>query len=150
MKPIYKKPLFWLGALAIPIGAAILSNLKMTNVAETAPNHEDKSLLTRSYKVSGDSAAVETKIKAAISQLSTYGRSWKVTDSKREGNSATINVEVPVVFFTDDLRVEFSQAGDEIILNARSASRVGKSDFGENRRHILQLLEKLDEVFKVI
>ena len=145
---MHKKTLLWLGALAIPIGAAMLSNLKMTNVAETAPGHEDKSLLTRSYKVSGDLAVIKAKIEAAIAELSTYGRSWKVTNSRREGDSAIINVEVPVVIFTDDLRVEFSQADDEIILNIRSASRVGKGDFGENRRHILHLLEKLDEVFE--
>ena len=148
MKKIYKKPLFWLGALLIPVGAAMLSNLKMTNVAETAPDHEDKTLLTRSYKVSGDLTETQKRIEAAIRQISTYGGSWKIAESKREGDSVMIQVEVPVVFFTDDLRIEFSQAADEIILNARSASRVGKGDFGENRRHILQLFEKLDEVFR--
>jgi uncharacterized protein (DUF1499 family) len=58
-----------------------------------------------------------------------------------------IKAEVPVVIFTDDLRVELNAEGGETIVNARSASRVGKSDLGENRRHLLQLFEVLDKKF---
>ena len=36
----------------------------------------------------------------------------------------------------------------EVTIDAKSNSRVGRSDFGENARHVNQLLNALDEKFK--
>lgn len=60
----------------------------------------------------------------------------------------TLHAEVPVLTFTDDLTVTLSSNNKETTVNVRSASRVGKGDFGENRRHIIQLLTALDQRLK--
>lgn len=117
----------------------------MTNVAETANDHEDAQLRTRRYKT--DLPTVKKAIGEIIPRLSTYLRNWRLIDSgvNPASDSTSIKVEVPVVIFTDDLRIDLKTKADDVIVNMRSASRIGRNDFGENRRHILQLLKKLDE-----
>lgn len=153
-----KKGYLWLLIGAIPaIGFGALAVLNPTNVAETSETSE--TLQTRHYKTDFDTFVAETK--KIIPTLSTYGKNWKyigggggsggiVTKSKSQHHSETIMVEVPVLFFTDDLEITTIKEVEknEITVNVRSASRVGKSDLGENKRHILQLLNVLDERFK--
>ena len=118
------------------------------NVAETAPDGGAKDLKTRVYKTDLANAA---KVAAeTIPTLSSWGSNWKLTENKVENDTATVKAEVPVVVFTDDLqiRAEKDAATGGIIVNVRSNSRVGKSDLGENRRHVLQILEALDAKFK--
>ena len=132
---------------AIPaVGIAALAALNPTNVAETSETSE--TLRSRHYKTDLQNFVAETE--KIIPTLSTYGQSWRVVESKTENNAATIKAEVPVLFFTDDLVINanFNEEKNETTINIRSASRVGKSDLGENRRHILQILEALDEKFK--
>ena len=131
---------------AIPaVGIAALAALNPTNVAETSETSE--TLRSRHYKTDLQNFVAETE--KIIPTLSTYGQSWRVVESKTENNAATIKAEVPVLFFTDDLVINanFNEEKNETTINIRSASRVGKSDLGENRRHILQILEALDEKF---
>ena len=142
-----KKGYLWLLIGAIPVvGFGALAALNPTNVAETSESSE--TLQTRHYKTDLQNFVAETE--KIIPTLSTYGKSWRVVESTTENNSATIKTEVPVVFFTDDMEIKatFNKESNEIIVNVHSASRVGKSDLGENRRHILQILEALDEKFK--
>ena len=132
---------------AIPAaGFAALAALNPTNVAETSETSE--TLQTRHYKTDLQNFVAETE--KIIPTISTYGQSWRVVESKTENNAATIKAEVPVLFFTDDLVINanFNEEKNETTINIRSASRVGKSDLGENRRHILQILEALDKKFK--
>ncbi len=137
--------LLLLGAIpAVAFGA--LAALNPTNVAETSETSE--TLQTRHYKTDLQNFVAETE--KIIPTLSTYGKSWRVVESKTENNAATIKAEVPVLFFTDDLVINanFNEEKNETTINIRSASRVGKSDLGENRRHILQILAALDEKSK--
>lgn len=149
MKRFYKRPAFWLVLIVLIVGINILRGNNMTNIAETNPEHEDAELKTRHY--SADLQAVKKSVEEIVPALSTYFRSWRLVESNANAdkNSAAIRVEVPVVIFTDDLKIDLKREGDETIVNVRSASRIGRNDFGENRRHILQLLEKLDEKFAV-
>ncbi len=132
---------------AIPAaGFAALAALNPTNVAETSDKNE--ALQTRYYKTDLQNFVAETE--KIVPTLSTYGQSWRVMESKTENNAALIKVEVPVLFFIDDVEIKanFDAEKNEIIVNIHSASRAGKSDLGENRRHILQILGALDEKFK--
>ncbi len=141
-----KKGYLWLLLGAIPAaGFAALAALNPTNVAETSESSE--TLQTRHYKTDLQNFVAETE--KIIPTLSTYGQNWRIVESTTENNSATIKTEVPVVFFTDDLEIKAIKEAEknEIIVNVHSASRVGKSDLGENQRHILQILEALDEKF---
>ena len=131
---------------AIPaIGFGTLAAFNRTNAAETSETSE--TLQTRHYKIDLQTLVAETQ--KIIPTLSTYGQSWRVVESETKNDSAIIKVEVPVLIFVDDLEISAVKKveKDEIIVNARSASRIGNSDFGENRRHISQLLNALDEKF---
>jgi hypothetical protein len=90
--------------------------------------------------------------------MTTYGQNWKlaggagggeVGSDESQHRSETLVVEVPVAFFIDDLEINaVKEAGkNEIKVNLHSKSRTGNNDFGENKRHILQLLEVLDKKF---
>jgi uncharacterized protein (DUF1499 family) len=128
-------------------GAASLAIMNPTNIAETSADAKEEALRPRIYKTDLQNFVSETE--KIIADQTTYGKSWKFIATDTNGNSASIKAEVPVVFFTDDLvvKAEFKSEKGETIINVRSNSRVGKSDLGENRRHVLQILQVLDEKF---
>lgn len=135
-----KNKKLWLAPFVLAgAGIIVLGARNPGNVAQTAPNHADARLRTRHYKTSMPEAY--RQVLAAITSLRTYGKSWRVVSHEEN----EVRVEVPVFAFTDDLIVTLKAAPDGVVLDVRSASRVGKGDFGENRRHILQLLSLLDE-----
>lgn len=114
------------------------------NVAETTPDGHPKGLVTRYY--TADPEQAEAAVREIIPTMTTWGAHWKLVDpGVREGNQIVIKAEVPVVIFTDDLTVTITYSGESARVNVRSASRVGKSDFGENRRHVAQFLDALDQ-----
>lgn len=128
------------------------------NVAETSPAPTDAQLQTRRYEIKGDLATARREIEQIIPTLTTYGGAWKLSTHSNNPKAAfndtenaslsIIRAEVPVVVFTDDMQVRLRQyAPNRIAVDVKSASRVGKSDFGENRRHIRQLLAALDQRF---
>lgn len=115
------------------------------NIAETARVSEDAELKTRVYQA--DIKTVFETAKEIVPTISTYGSNWKLIDSEMENNAATVKAEVPVVVFTDDLILNLTETNGQTLVDVRSNSRVGKSDFGENRRHVLKILRRLDEKF---
>lgn len=121
------------------VALAILGALNPTNVTQTQPDHADARLRTRHYRCSLQTA--REAVLATIPLLQSYGAAWRVVSS--EGN--VVQAEVPVLIFTDDLVVTMNAKQGGVVLDVRSAARMGKSDLGENRRHVLQLLAALDE-----
>lgn len=137
-----------IAAGAAVAGIAGLAIMNPNNTAQTSADSQDEALRTRRYQTDLQTFVGETK--TLIPTISTYGQDWKVVSSEvAAGNSASIKIEVPVVIFTDDLEVkaDFDAEKSEVIVNVHSTSRIGKSDLGENRRHILQILEELDKWF---
>lgn len=135
----------------IVLGVLILGAMNPTNVAGTRPDHPDPRLRTRHYRQSINHA--RRVVVDLLRTQKTYGRRWRhvvengmlqiaVGDEKIE---RVERAEVPVLFFTDDLAVTLRGNTKEVTIDVRSASRIGRGDFGENRRHILQLLRALDE-----
>ncbi len=51
---------------------------------------------------------------------------------------------IPVFRFRDDVTIAIENANEGSLLHIRSASRVGYSDLGVNRRRVHKLLKKLD------
>lgn len=116
----------------------VLGALNRGNQAQTVENAADARFRTRFYKT--NLANAHQEVLRAIPQLRTYGQSWHVvSDEENE-----VLVEVPVLVFTDDLVVTLKEAKGGVKVDVQSAARLGKSDFGENRRHVLQLLAVLD------
>lgn len=148
-------------SVAAGLAAAGLAGLAITNpgnTAETSDDAKDESLRTRYYQTDFDTFVEETK--RLIPTMKTYGQNWKlaggagggggeVGSDKSQHRSETLIVEVPVALFIDDLEINAvkESGADKVKVNLHSKSRTGKSDLGENKRHILQLLEALDEKF---
>ncbi len=128
-------------------GAASLAIMNPTNIAETAADAKEESLRPRIYKTDLQNFIGETE--KIVAAQTTYGKSWKLIGTDTNGNSTSIKAEVPVVVFIDDIiiKADFNSEKSETTVNVRSNSRVGKSDLGENRRHVLQILQVLDEKF---
>lgn len=115
------------------------------NISETKIDNEDGDLKTRTYNA--DLQTVFETVKQLVPTLSTYGGNWKLGEAKIESGTATVKAEVPVIVFTDDLKISLKQTDGKTLVDVYSNSRVGQSDFGENRRHTLKLLKVLDEKF---
>lgn len=120
--------------------------LERTNIAQTTPKHLDPSLRTR--RLSGGLQTVGATVQSTLAGLKTYGRAWKIKQIRRDADTVTFIVEVPVLMFTDDLSVTLRRVDGSVVCDVRSSSRVGEGDFGENRRHILQFLHALDAKLK--
>lgn len=117
---------------------AVLGALNPTNFAATQADHPDARLRPRRYRCSVDE--VREAVEAIIPNLATFGRRWRVVATQ----PGEVRAEVPVLVFTDDLTVTLRAAPDSVLVEARSSARLGRSDLGENRRHLVQLLTALD------
>ena len=121
---------------------AVLGALNPSNYAATDAEHSDPRLRTRRYRCSVSEA--HNTIEAIIPTLATYGRPWNMRDFMGGEKGGEFDVHVPVLVFTDDLTITLRAAPDSVVVTARSSARLGRSDLGENRRHLLQLLGALD------
>jgi hypothetical protein len=143
----------WLAVVAVaaltPVIALSLQN--PGNIAQTRSDHVDPQLRTRHYSHSLEQ--VSQVVREIIPQLKTYGGRWRRIQQNGlmslrlpgEMGTKTEIAEVPVLVFTDDLVVTMRGDDKQTTVDVRSASRVGRSDLGENRRHILQLLHALGQ-----
>ncbi len=70
---------------------------------------------------------------------------WSLVHADEELGIVTVTCRTPVLRFTDDLTVWVSLDRNGFTrLDARSESRVGRGDFGVNRRRIERLLRRID------
>lgn len=108
-----------------------------TNVAETGPRPVLPELATPVLSLPADQ--VITALRDAIGALG-----WTLATSDRVARRLQAVVTTPLFRFRDDISIEVQALGtDRTSLYLRSASRVGRGDLGANRRHILQLLDRL-------
>lgn len=148
-----KKILIAFVALIVGLGLlifAVARGVYPDNIAETSSGGGTKELKTRFYK--GDRTTVVAAVSEIIPTLSTYGANWKLIGKNDDDDEkiSKVNAEVPVVVFTDDLEVTIKDTENEgeVQVDIRSESRIGKSDFGENARHVRKLLTALDQKLK--
>jgi uncharacterized protein (DUF1499 family) len=134
-----KNKKFWLAPVAFAgVSFLVLGALNPGSMAQTQPDHPDARLRTRHYK--STLSQVYQEVLNTIPELRTYIRPWRVTSHEEN----EVRAEVSVLVFTDDVVVTLKEEADGVMVDVHSASRVGKSDLGENRRHVLQLLSALD------
>lgn len=139
------------GVSLLVIGALILNELPMkdppgmlarirtyltSNVAQTRRHHPFPELELPVYQMAP--APLYSRIERAMEILG-----WEVVDAHPEEHRLHAVVETRLWRFRDDVEVKLipGERGTEI--HVRSASRVGKGDFGTNTRHILSLLQCL-------
>ncbi len=146
----------WL-IIAAPVGLLLVAGWALntwppTNRAQTSPDADEPILRTRRYPRSLNE--VRGEVRGVIRSLKTYGKPWRESVPLNNGLpgfhvgteqvSDFLYAEVPVLIFTDILKVTMEGDDRETIVNVHSNSQVGKGDFGENRRHIVQFLTALD------
>ncbi len=70
---------------------------------------------------------------------------WSLSEADPESGVITAIRTTRVFRFKDDITVTVSAHGEGSLVNVRSKSRVGRSDFGQNARNILAFQAALEE-----
>lgn len=105
------------------------SNIAVTNEAWSPP--------LRPLTVPGTPLTVRHLIGDAIGRLPR----WRIVD---ENDAVVWATHTTRIFrFVDDVYLLMTPVGDSVRLEARSASRLGKGDLGQNRRNLTELLTEL-------
>ncbi len=110
----------------------------LNNEAQTDDSGWYPEIEPRRYRA--DAAEVLEAVEVAIG-----GRDrWELVESDDEDLEVHAEIHTRWIDFIDDLTVRLESDGDEIFVHARSESRVGKGDFGQNARTVRELFERLD------
>jgi uncharacterized protein (DUF1499 family) len=113
-----------------------LQHYLTTNVAETRVDHELAELRPRRLNLPESEA--RARIRQALRKLR-----WLNVSEEPEAFYAV--VETPLLRFNDDIRIRLEPEGEQLLVQLRSASRVGRGDFAANTRHILDFYQALFE-----
>lgn len=124
--------------LAVLGGAALLRAWPVINVVETGRTPEYPDIQPRRYPERKE--RVYEAARRAVEQLPR----WVLTS--QDPARAVINAEVTsrLFRFVDDVQIRIEEQDGHAVAHVRSASRVGKGDFGQNARHIRSLFDALD------
>jgi uncharacterized protein (DUF1499 family) len=71
-------------------------------------------------------------------------RGWRVTSADATAGEIRAVASVFLTPFRDDVTIQVSEEDGAVIVNMRSASRVGRADLGVNARRIRAYLKALD------
>ena len=114
------------------------------NVADTRDSEWYPDLKPRRYE------AGLGEVFEAVRRVVEGRERWEVVEASADEREGTVEAEVETKWagFVDDLSVELSVEADEVVVHARSASRVGKGDLGQNARTIRELFGRLDGEIK--
>ncbi len=122
-------------ALLEPPGPVVRLKRSLTaNVAQTALDHPQAELRPLHLALSVEEAAA--RVQRGMQRLH-----W--TEISEQSGVITAQVTTRWLRFTDDIEVRLEPVADGVLVQVRSASRVGKGDFGANARHILDLFDTL-------
>lgn len=118
---------------------ARLKTYLTTNVAETRPEAVFPELRPRHYDITP--AQLFTVVRAAVEHLA-----WDIHAIDAQRRTLHVVLKTRLWRFKDDvtIQVQASPKGNGV-LYVRSASRIGKADFGANVRHILDLSREVDK-----
>jgi uncharacterized protein (DUF1499 family) len=105
----------------------------MEDIERTGPK---SARAEKSYDVSAESLA------SAIGKSIHSSKRWEVEASSNGGIRAVRSTRI--LGFKDDVKISISGSGEESHALFESASRVGKSDLGQNRRNLREFLAAVD------
>ena len=134
---------FVVAAVVVAVGCLVLAHqmedwrrdLTM-NVAETDPRDPDP--LLRPLEVSLSVGETVVRIESAVSDLPR----WQLVDTRADSGTSELRfVRTSRLFrFHDDVTVWVEERGDGSVIRARSASRIGTGDLGQNPRNLRELM----------
>lgn len=130
----------WVVLLIVIAGVGAYVAWPQINVVETGRTPEYPELDPRTYALA--SARVYS---ATVETLASLPR-WRLVGSGSGKEATAIHaIRTTRIFrFEDDVTITIRPIGKGTLVNVRSASRVGRVDFGQNARNIEELFAALD------
>jgi uncharacterized protein (DUF1499 family) len=123
---------------AVGVSAVLLRSWPLINVVETGRTPEYPDITPRVYR-----EKTSEVFDAALHAVSRLPR-WSLVRSAEEKGELSAEASTRVLGFIDDVIIRVSTRGQDTVVDVRSASRVGRGDFGQNARNIRAFLEELD------
>jgi len=108
------------------------------NVVETGQTPEYPDIQPRMYR-----QPVERVFDAALHTIQRLPR-WLLVSYRTESGEIRAEATTRVLRFHDDVLIRVTRRGGETVVTVRSASRIGRGDFGQNARNIRAFFEELD------
>jgi uncharacterized protein (DUF1499 family) len=108
------------------------------NVVETGRTPEYPDLQPKQYQ-----ARKDLVFEAALRAIGLIPR-WTVVSSRLEQGEIRAEARTRLFRFVDDVVIRVTAEGGAAIVNVRSASRIGKGDFGQNARNVRAFFAELD------
>lgn len=150
---------WWLGILGLPlvlgIGALILNGASLLgppgigerlwvyltqNLVLTSPDHRLPELRSRCYR--GTPEELGRQLEEAMRTLG-----WEILAVGQPSPRRQALITSRLWRFHDDLEATLEPGPEgRLCLHIRAASRIGKGDFGANRRHVLDLYRELARI----
>lgn len=110
----------------------------MINVVETGETPEYPDIQRRVYR-----QEVDRVFDGALHAVHRLPR-WSLVSYRAESGEIRAEATSRVFRFVDDVLIRVTRRGGGTVVAARSASRVGRGDFGQNARNIRAFFEELD------
>ena len=126
------------GGGVIVAAAVLLLTWPLVNEVETGRTPEYPDLTPRTYRASSDRV-----FDAALHVVNRLPR-WTLLTYRPGSGEIRAAAKTRVFRFMDDVLIRVTAREDETVVTVRSASRVGRGDFGQNARNIRGFLEELD------
>ena len=124
---------------AVVLGAVLLLTAwPLINVVETGTTPEYPDLQARIYR-----AEVSQVFDAALHAVDRMPR-WTILAYQQESGEIEAEAKSLVFRFVDDVVIRVTSQGASTVVSVRSASRIGRGDFGQNARNIRAFLRELD------
>ena len=126
-------------ASVVLIGAAFLRSWPTLNIVETGKTPEYPDIQPRMYHASREETF--DAVRRAVHRLPR----WALVADQPESGEVKAEATSRVFRFVDDVRIRVSSREDTAVVDARSASRIGRGDFGQNARNIRTFFRALDQ-----
>ena len=130
-----------IAGIAVLLGVALLVLFRawpLINVVETGRTPEYPDVIPRLYP-----AEPSRVFDAALHAINTMPR-WTLVSSQEDLGEIRAERRSRLWRFVDDVTIRIKENGVVTAVEARSASRVGRGDFGQNARNIRTLFDELD------
>lgn len=131
--------LLTLGGAVVVTAVILLRAWPLINVVETGTTPEYPDIQPRSYR-----AGVSQVCDAALHAVDRMPR-WTLVSNQSESGEIKAEARSLVFRFVDDVVILVIPQGASTVVSVRSASRIGRGDFGQNARNIRAFFEELDQ-----
>ena len=129
-----------IAAIAGAVGAvALLKVWPLINVVETGMTPEYPDIQPRSYP-----AGVSQVFDATLHAVDRMPR-WTFVSYHQDSGEIRAEARSLVLRFVDDVVIRVRPQRASAVVTIRSASRIGRGDFGQNARNIRAFFEELDQ-----